>query len=104
MLLNVALEKGHREAYFNSQGRPLTLNHCDSFSAPIVQGSQWEKDAVKQTSVSVFLGVILALGVVAALQPLNAGAISLVVFLCVGATTTIGTLLHRRSKGGPKND
>jgi hypothetical protein len=57
---------------------------------------------VNHISISVFLGVLLALGVIFALQPLNAGAIGLVVFLCVGATTTIGALVHRRGKGEQK--
>ncbi len=57
---------------------------------------------MKPISISVFLGVLLALGIIAALQPLDAGAVALVVFLSVGTTTTIGTLLHRRTKGEKK--
>lgn len=52
---------------------------------------------MKPISISVYLGVLLALGVIYVLQPLNAGAVSLVVVLCVGATASIGVLFQRRS-------
>lgn len=64
------------------------------------------KDDVKPISISIFVGVLLALGVIYVLQPLNAGAVSLVVVLCVGAATSFGALFQRRSgpKGGDKNE
>jgi hypothetical protein len=59
---------------------------------------------MKPITISLFFGVLLALGITAALQPLNAGAVGLVVFLSVGATTAIGAVLHRRTKGEPKKN
>jgi hypothetical protein len=80
----------------------------DSRQLPIYcrhrQGHSTGKDFVKQISISTFLGVLLALAIIAELQPLPPGAVALVVFLSIGTATVIGTLLHKRTKGSPKNE
>jgi hypothetical protein len=53
---------------------------------------------MKQISLSLFFGVVLALAFIAVLQPLNSGAVGLVIFLCVGGTTAAGSLFRRRGK------
>jgi hypothetical protein len=48
---------------------------------------------MKPIGASVAVGVILSLGVIYILRPLNAGAITLVVIVCVGICAAIGTFL-----------
>jgi hypothetical protein len=48
---------------------------------------------MKRIGASVVIGVILSFGVIYILRPLNAGAVTLVVILCVGVCGTIGGFL-----------
>ena len=72
---------------------------CDGSSAAC------EVVHMKEISVTLFLGVLLALPIIYYLRPLNSGAIGFVIFLCVGFVTVIvaGIKFMRKpeKKGGP---
>jgi len=59
---------------------------------------------VKALSVTVFLGVLLALPFIYYLSPLNGGAIALVIFLSVGVVTAIGEAIKLVRKPGGKGE
>ena len=48
---------------------------------------------IKAISISATFGLLLTLLVIYLLQPLNGGAIALVVLLCMGAAAAVGALL-----------
>jgi uncharacterized membrane protein len=53
---------------------------------------------MKAIAPSVFVGLVIALGIIYWLRPLNAGAVALVVILCLGLAALIGRLLSGGSK------
>ena len=66
---------------------------------------------MKTLGTSAVVGVLLALIVIYLLQPLNSGAVALVVTICVGLAALGGQILSwlfksgtDKSKGGQEND
>lgn len=56
---------------------------------------------MKHVGISAFWGLLLAMVLIYILQPLNSGAIGLVVLLAVGCTTAAGAALRSLlGKGG----
>lgn len=57
---------------------------------------------MKPLPLSVVVGILLALAIIYWLAPLNTGAVTLVVVLCVGLSAGVGALFHKSRKEGPQ--